>query len=1013
MRFLAYACPAAPDGEGAAESSGPDPAAHRANGHGGGPSGGPSSHAGSPGSFAYVAVAWHPSGSLYACGDLSRVDHWQSAPDGGTSAGPASSVGMSATSPAVGGIGTPPPPLSEGAPRARRAAVGRMQPLGALSDLGGACATSCAWHPKGETLAVALSQGAFVLVSRSGRVDARVDGAHEGACVCVRWNSDGTALATTGEDGRAKLWSRSAMLRSTVAQAPSAVYACAFGPDWLGDLLAFCCGKDVVVKSVGGGHAKAGAASGAVVDADGKAGGADTPATPHGREGFRAIRWRAHDGVVLALDWSAANGKVVTGGEDGRYKVWDHHGRLLHQSDAFGGSLGAGVGSGGGGATEGGPLLPVTSVAWRPGGEAFAVGTFDALLVCDESGWVMHKASPKAMLSGEGLGPTAGAEASAMASSVLSLAWSLDGTQVGCARGTGDVFAAAILGEVEEGGALSLSLEAPDRLSAKLTALEPTSPGTRGEVPATLREDLHLGERVLLTSVGFGMAVVVTPTKVLCYRPTPERAWSEPKAIDGLCKPDQPLRLLVQAPKCMATVDAAGTLLVTSYEGRSLGRPRFQGMRAELMSRRAVALSDDCVALIDTSDGARVRLFDLTPGSTGGGSGVGAGCRPVEQRRPAKEAKEAAGRAMQGVVRHPQGVGIAEVGLSHYGQLNQRFLAFVDQNRDLWLCPVVDATRHPTKLRTMVEAFAWSADSGALACVSDGKLVVWCVPEAVFLDQDLLPLVTCEPKALGAAHRNEYGSMKTASFVAESAAKIKAFVGAMVTTRHGNGAQVTYMVPGAFYCGVLSKAVQSRQWPKAIQLCRTVARCEGSGPGDRGHLLWACLAAMAVKGAHTETAKTAYASLGQVDKVQFMTHLQAISSEEGRAAELALFKGAAPSEVEDALLAAGLHYRALKLNVRLFRWEQALRIGLKHDLVRVVLWQRRRHLARQGEEERIPAFLEQEHKLAEAQGGDGGALEGGRASLQDADVRARIQQEKNKELQRPSAGRRASVAYGY
>ena len=95
---------------------------------------------------------------------------------------------------------------------------------------------------------------------------------------------------------------------------------------------------------------------------------------------------------------------------------------------------------------------------------------------------------------------------------------------MGCARGTGDVFAAAILGEVEEGGALSLSLEAPDRLSAKLTALEPTSPATRGEVPATLREDLCLGERVLLTSVGFGMAVVVTPTKVLCYRPTPERA---------------------------------------------------------------------------------------------------------------------------------------------------------------------------------------------------------------------------------------------------------------------------------------------------------------------------------------------------------------------------------------------------------------------------------------------------------------------------------------------------------
>ena len=35
----------------------------------------------------------------------------------------------------------------------------------------------------------------------------------------------------------------------------------------------------------------------------------------------RQVTWKAHEGVVLKVDWSPINHMVVTGGEDCKYKV--------------------------------------------------------------------------------------------------------------------------------------------------------------------------------------------------------------------------------------------------------------------------------------------------------------------------------------------------------------------------------------------------------------------------------------------------------------------------------------------------------------------------------------------------------------------------------------------------------------------------------------------------------------------------------------------------------------------
>ena len=78
------------------------------------------------------------------------------------------------------------------------------------------------------------------------------------------------------------------------------------------------------------------------------------------------LQWGAHEGLILACDWNLSNNLIVSGGEDCVYKVWDSYGRLLYTSK---------------------PMEHfVTSVAWAPNGEHFAVGSYNMLKLCDKIG---------------------------------------------------------------------------------------------------------------------------------------------------------------------------------------------------------------------------------------------------------------------------------------------------------------------------------------------------------------------------------------------------------------------------------------------------------------------------------------------------------------------------------------------------------------------------------------------------------------------------------------------------
>nr|XP_057935123.1 intraflagellar transport protein 80 homolog isoform X3 [Doryrhamphus excisus] len=196
------------------------------------------------------------------------------------------------------------------------------------------------WFPKtvggkkqtsAEIFVLTSTDGKFHLVSKTGRVEKSVD-AHKGAVLAGRWNHDGTALVTAGEDGQIKNWSKSGMLRSTLATQASPVYSVAWGPD--SERILYTSGRHLVIK----------------------------PLQPSAK----VIQWKAHNGVILKVDWNAVNDLILSGGEDCKYKVWDSFGRLLYSSLSHD--------------------YPVTSLSWAPDGEVFAVGSFNTLRLCDKTG---------------------------------------------------------------------------------------------------------------------------------------------------------------------------------------------------------------------------------------------------------------------------------------------------------------------------------------------------------------------------------------------------------------------------------------------------------------------------------------------------------------------------------------------------------------------------------------------------------------------------------------------------
>ncbi|XP_028275364.1 intraflagellar transport protein 80 homolog [Parambassis ranga] len=385
------------------------------------------------------------------------------------------------------------------------------------------------WFPKtvggqkqiqSEIFVLTSTDGKFHLVSKLGRIEKSVE-AHKGAVLAGRWNYDGTALITAGEDGQIKIWSRSGMLRSVIASQGSPVYSVAWGPD--SDRILYTSGRQLIIK----------------------------PLQPSAK----VIQWKAHDGVIMKVDWNSVNDLILSGGEDCKYKVWNSFGCLLHSSSPHD--------------------YPVTSLSWAPDGEVFAVGSFNTLRLCDKTGWSYALEKPNT-------------------GSVFSLAWSADGTQMAGACSNGDVIFAHVVEQTWEWKNFVITLTKRRSMQVR-------------NVLNDAVDVLEFRDRVIKSSLAYGHLVVATSLQCYVYN---SRNWNTPLIFD---LKEGTVSLILQAEKHFLLVDGAG-LYIFSYEGRLISSPKFPGMRADILNAQGVSLSNDTIAIRDKSDEKVILLFDALTG---------------------------------------------------------------------------------------------------------------------------------------------------------------------------------------------------------------------------------------------------------------------------------------------------------------------------------------------------------------------------------------------------------------
>jgi hypothetical protein len=291
------------------------------------------------------------------------------------------------------------------------------------------------------------------------------------------------------------------------------------------------------------------------------------------------------------------------------------------------------------------------------------------------------------------------------------------------------------------------------------------------------------------------------------------------------------------------------------------------------------------------------------------------------------------------------------------GGLADRRLFLIDASADGYLTPILKPSL--SKIATMVDSGAWNTNCDTLTLLTDGSVVTWLAPTAATaassstapgaavaspatgsggagmmiadgtgMDLASRAKVKADP-SVAALFAGTAGGLASSIGVAglgsgggnNAAATILCHSGSRLTVRRADGS-VVHAKASAF-SQILHECVASNKWKEALRLARFV----------KAESLWAALAALALSGPrpHLETAEAALAAIKAVDKLSWVSYVRSLPLPERRNAEMASYRRQF-DEAESILLQATppLLYRALKLNIRIHRWERAMQLALQH-----------------------------------------------------------------------------------
>ncbi|KAH7441540.1 hypothetical protein KP509_03G042400 [Ceratopteris richardii] len=352
--------------------------------------------------------------------------------------------------------------------------------------------------------------------------------------------------------------------------------------------------------------------------------------------------------------------------------------------------------------------------------------------------------------------------------------------------------------------------------------------------------------------------------------------------------------ILKQCLDSFLVSDMMNGLHVFTYEGRNRCNPLLAGLRTELLHNQNVGLSRDTLAFVDCNDPKCLRLFDTT-----------------------------VGKEMEKVIHHS--MPIVEIDMNQQGDSSDRMLIFIDVDNDLYIVSLLRP--YISKLASLTTKALWSSHAHIIAATVEQDLIIWLYPQAAVIDEDLLKVLEVSKECFKGKSAN-----------------LHSFQGMRCMVQYANGAFVTRSVsPKPF---MLFEYIEGNNWHLAKKLCWIF----------KERPLWAVLAAAAVHATQYGIAEEAYRALEQIDKSDFVKHIDSQACEIVRRAEHALFTRQA-KDAESILINAGLIYRAVNLNLRLFNWDRALEIALSHKKhVDTVLWRRDQYLQDTHQEESKKEF---------------------------------------------------------
>lgn len=182
-----------------------------------------------------------------------------------------------------------------------------------------------------------------------------------------------------------------------------------------------------------------------------------------------------------------------------------------------------------------------------------------------------------------------------------------------------------------------------------------------------------------------------------------------------------------------------------------------------------------------------------------------------------------------------------------------------------------------------------------------GKLIIWLYPSAVFIDSDLLPLITLVKE-----------------FFASSVNEFK-FHGSMISV---NGIPL----PLSPLITCLHEQIAHSAWPRALALARL------DNPNSAA--IWAALAGASLAGRDLYTAELAYSACDRLDRVSYIRKMSALPPDE-RAIEMALLLGNR-REAEVLCEKNAMWLRLVMIYCEACQWNRASEVAKVHDLENLV-----------------------------------------------------------------------------